>query len=534
MLKLLYNFYNAYSIYKEISNMQYVDEINMDALKCLKERIFNSGCVIIKFSQWIISKMKTDALHNKNIDTITSYFEDIFSNCPKQSIEYRDKLFKNQFNINIYDLIHKYTLVTLASGSIGQVYKAELLYPIYIYNEVIYLDDRYSIDLKKQLINDETNSNNVSNKDYLYYDKLNHNDYQILKNSGKNIKEITEIAIKVKHEGVNNDVVEKNTIFYLLSRLQKINIIKQFLNLNVDFMDFINNVNQQINLKNEEINGNKFRYNFRNDPLVYFPKIIISSNDIVISEYIECDTLDTYSEHVQNKVCHNFACIISKMVLIDNFCHLDLHHHNWKVRQIEYMKKNKMTQDYQIVVFDFGIIFSSINIDINRELWDVFESTEYTKLYNNINHIVVGDITQEVKLELQSILDYYQNSTLDLSYILTKLNELLSKYNCHLSSFTMNFALLMILIDNILKRYNIINSIKPKAHHSLVIREKKLDLISYCRAKNCYLDLEKYNLKCLEKINNYIKENNIIDTNKTKLFCKSTNEDNKLILDPPE
>ena len=529
MLKLLYNFYNAYSIYKEISNMQYMDEIDDNKLEELKERIFSSGCVIIKFSQWIISKMRTDALHNKNIDKITNYFEDIFSNCPKQPIEYRDTLFKNQFNINLYDLISEYTLETLASGSIGQVYKASLLYPIYIYNEKIYLDDRYDFKLKKN------NNNSIERSDTdKYFDKLNYNDYKVLKDSDKNIKEVNDIAIKVKHMNVNDDVSEKNTIFYLLSKLQKINIIKKFLNLNVDFMDFIDNVNQQINLKNEEINGNKFRFNFRNDALVYFPKVILSSNDIVISEYIDCQVLEKYTEHVQNKVCHNFACIISKMVLIDNFCHLDLHHHNWKVRKIEYKKKNKLVSDYQIVIFDFGITFSSINININRELWDVFESAEYKKLYDNINHIVVGNVTKEVREELNNILTYYENTTLDLSYILSKLNELLSKYNCHLSSFTMNFALLMILIDNILKKYNIINSLNPKTHHSLVIREKKLDLISYCRAKNCYLDLEKYNLVCLEKVNNYIKENNIIDNTKSKLFCKSTNESNKLILDPPE
>lgn len=485
----LINIYQIIQIYRLINNIKNLNEITDEYCELIKRKIFSGGCIYIKFGQWLISKLKTDASKDKKISKFCNYFEDIFEQCPYHHITHTEELFNKEYNIDINEFVDD--LKVIASGSVGQVYKGKLKSPIWLYNNKVY----YSFatlytDLKK---NNYTENNNSS------------------------IKKITNVAIKIKHPGIDEDVKQKCYLFNLLAKAQEYSILKNFLGLHIDFQEFINNINQQIDFNNELINCNRFRENFKNERLIYFPKILFATSNIVISEFIECEEFETIPEFKQMLTCYNFACMISKMMLIDNFAHLDLHHKNWKVKKYD-------DKDYQIIVFDYGIVYSADNILISRKIWDAFELRNLDLINEIINDIIIGNITDKVREDAEDIIKYYTTNTMNLPVMLSKLTIILEKYNCKLSAFTLNLGLCLTLIDNILKRHNILNTIKPVTRHHLTIREKQLDIISFCKSKKVYADYAEY---VQEKLNRNAK---LFSHHRENLFV----ETNELNLDLPE
>jgi predicted unusual protein kinase regulating ubiquinone biosynthesis (AarF/ABC1/UbiB family) len=506
------NIWQIYKIYNLINNIKNLSEITDEYCHDIKQRIFAGGCIFIKFGQWMVSKMRTEANINPKIAKFCDYFEDIFEQCPKHRFSYSRKKFNEEFGYDINQFININTLRIIASGSVGQVYYAELLNPIWIYNEIVYYDI-------KDLIREHFN--------YLYTKEelllINNTETEEAKlliekiEIDENVKKVVKVAIKVKHPHVNSDIKDKIKLFNFLSWIQSKPCLKRRFGLHLDFQEFINNVLQQIDFNNEKINCDKFRINFTGERLVYYPKVLYSTSDIVISEFIDCEEYDNIPDYKQLLTCYNFTCIVSKMMLIDNFAHMDLHHKNWKVRKIN-------DKDYQIVIFDFGIIYEGNDIELNRKIWYAFE-TKNNELFNEIlDKIVVGDLNDDLRSEIMCILDYYSKQTLDLSYIFATLNNLLSIHNCKLSGFTLNLILNLTLIESVLKKHNIMNNVKPVTNHHQTIREKQLDILAYCNSKKCYKDYADY-------INEKIKLNNKnINYNKKEIF----NGVNGLELDLPE
>jgi predicted unusual protein kinase regulating ubiquinone biosynthesis (AarF/ABC1/UbiB family) len=505
------NLWQIYKIYKLINNIKNLDEITDKYCEDIKKLIISGGCIFIKFGQWMISKLKTEANLNSKIAKFCDYFEDIFEQCPRHPFSYSKNIFLESFGYEINQFINIHTIHIIASGSVGQVYKAELLKPIWLYNNKIY----YELN---NLINEEF-AYIYTNDELIKVNNINDTEEKelLISKIDADIKKITTVAIKVKHPNVNSDIDDKIKLFNFLGWIQSKNYLKRKLGLHLDFQEFINNILQQINFKNEQINCEIFRENFSDERLVYFPKIIESTEDIVISEFIECEDYDLIPNYKQLLTCYNFGCIVSKMMLIDNFAHMDLHHKNWKVRKIN-------DKDYQIVIFDFGIVYSSPNIEISRKIWDAFEIKNMDLLNEIIPNIIVGEITIKVRKEIEHILEYYSTQTLDLEYILSKLTDILSAHNCKLSVFTLNLALTLTLIENILKKHNIMNNVKPITNHHQTIREKQLDLISYCNSKSVYKQFSDY---LQEKIN---RNNTLFNYSRDNIFSGTNN----LELDLPE
>jgi predicted unusual protein kinase regulating ubiquinone biosynthesis (AarF/ABC1/UbiB family) len=503
------NLWQIYKIYKLINNIKHLEEITDEYCEDIKKRIISGGCIFIKFGQWMISKLKTEANLNPKISKFCDYFEDIFEQCPRHSFNYSKKVFLDSFGYDINNFINIHTLQIVASGSVGQVYKGDLLKPIWLYNNNIY----YEIN---NLINKEF-SNIYTNDELIKINNIIDTEEKELLISKLNIKKITTVAIKVKHPNVNTDIEEKIKLFNFLGWIQSKNYLKNKFSLHLDFQEFINNILQQINFNNEQINCERFRKNFINETLVYFPKIIESTEDIVISEFIECEDYDSIPNYKQLLTCYNFTCIVSKMMLIDNFAHMDLHHKNWKVRKIN-------DKDYQIIIFDFGIVYETNDIELGRQIWYAFE-TKNEKLFNDIlTDIIIGDLTDKTRIDILEILNYYSTQTLDLSYIFVLLNNILAEHNCKLSSFTLNLVINLTLIESILKKHNIMNNVKPVTNHHLTIREKQLDIIAYCNSRNCYQDYSNY-LK-----GKIINNNKLFNYSRDNIFCETNNLD----LDLPE
>ena len=92
----------------------------------MKELILENGSISIKFMQWYISKLINESEENENYKKVIKKFEDIFDNCPFHTDEETEEIFKDNFG-HLYTIYIKETLERIASGSIGQVYKAKLL-----------------------------------------------------------------------------------------------------------------------------------------------------------------------------------------------------------------------------------------------------------------------------------------------------------------------------------------------------------------------------------------------------------------------
>ena len=69
---------------------------NEKYIKDLKNNILNCGCISIKFTQWIVSKLKGSD-NNQKYKKIIDDLEDLFENCNIHSLEYTKEIFKSSF-----------------------------------------------------------------------------------------------------------------------------------------------------------------------------------------------------------------------------------------------------------------------------------------------------------------------------------------------------------------------------------------------------------------------------------------------------
>lgn len=433
--------YNFYKIYTQINNLvRYDDEINNEDLQEIKDRVLNGGCTTIKFAQWIISRLRSE--QNINITLLVDYFDDIFEDCPEHSLEYTNQIYRKDWedrlnflpmSPHLDDLIYEDTLKVLASGSVGQIYYAKLKNPYILCQKCDRFGHKFK-DTSVDILNSQwSNLCPFCNSD--------------------NLTEVSEVAIKVKHPGINEDIENKKKLFGWLYWLQKIQWVKNKLHLHMNFNDFIDNMNKQIDFREELYNNHKFRNNFRGNDCVYFPMVFEGSSNIIITEFVQAQEMNKISEFNQFKTTLNFACFVTKMIVNDNFIHGDLHHKNWKVRMITQNKP-------QIVVFDCGICFQAEDKEFGIKIWEGFENNDIQVFIDNIDMLIEGEYSPNVKEYVTNILKKYINDSYDLICILNEFNSLLSEFNCRLSSLILNYVLLLCVIDATLKKHNLIGKIK--------------------------------------------------------------------------
>lgn len=453
MFYILYKLYQLISIIKKFSNV-YDSTYIIDDDYCLnlKDSILNSGCIGIKFSQWILSKMRSE--QGINCKFVVDYFEDLFDDCPKHKFEYSKKIFKKTFKLNIGELIDENSIKLIASGSIGQIYKAKLLIPHKV-NRVIKKEGKI---------------------DYQNYD-------------------IKYVAIKIKHPNVDSEASTYNKIFNFLSYLQKWNSLKNKFHLHFNFDDFINNILEQIDLNNEMFNSNIFIKNFENNNCIYIPKVIYSSKNILVSEYINGVDFETLTDYNQLKVSLNYIGLINKMCIIDNFVHGDLHHKNWKPLPVFNSKKNNY--DYKIILYDLGICFKSHDKEFAKDLFEVFEIGDIDNLGKTLIRGIIKPpnctfTSEDIKEILVSAIDNFKKKSLDVINITNNLDITLSKHNLKLADITLNLSIMFTLVDHTLKKQNIVGGNVEPNHYYNILKAKQLDLISYCNVNNSYQDLVVY------------------------------------------
>ena len=124
MMTTFYNYYKISSLVQDIYNSYFTDK-SVDELSIIKlyDLVRNSGCVCIKFFQWILPLLE---INLKESPPWFKILERIYDNCNTHDKDYTLKIFRKE---NGYDFNERYELLEIiASGSIGQVYRIKEIY----------------------------------------------------------------------------------------------------------------------------------------------------------------------------------------------------------------------------------------------------------------------------------------------------------------------------------------------------------------------------------------------------------------------
>lgn len=412
------------------------EELQLHSFQSLKQLIFDSGSLYIKFFQWYISKLKASTIKNDSTETISiikfiNYFEDIFEQCPYHDLKHTKIIFKNSMNgITLDTYIDINTLKPIASGSIGQVYY------------------------------------------------------------GRRKEDHMEVAIKVKHPSIEKDLENQMALINIFKTIQSISYFRRKYNLLFNIDDFLEDINLQCDFNNEANNTKLFIENFKDSSeYIVFPEVIYQSNDLIISKYIEGATLDTLSDMQKYQTSLNFICFFEQMLFVDNFIHGDLHCKNWKIRT------NETTKKTQIIVYDCGICFKNINTDLTQEFWFALVHYDIEKLIIILKDFIKenNDINIDYfnhKLfdnDIHNLFKHIIEESLGTSLIMNILLNLFKINNLVVHKFMLNFTILICVIEEYMRNNNLINKhINKNISLFHIINNNQLDIITFCDVKKCY------------------------------------------------
>ena len=422
------------TIYKTFTTNN--EELQLQSFQSLKQLIFDSGSLYIKFFQWYISKLKSNIINNDTPETIhtikfINYFEDIFEQCPYHDLEHTKQIFKNSMGgIELTTYMDMKTFKIIASGSIGQVYYG-----------------RRKID---------------------------------------NL----EVAIKVKHPNIESDLDNQIELLRLVKFIQSISYFRHKYNILFNIDDFLEDINLQCDFNNEANNTKLFSENFKDSShYIVFPEVLYQSTDILISKYIEGSSIDTLTDMQKFHTSLNFFCFFKQMLVVDNFIHGDLHCKNWKV------KYNEITKTTQIIVYDCGICFKNINTELTSKFWYALVNydienliillKDFIKESNNINTNYFNN--KIFDNEIKHLFTHVIKHSMGTSLIMKVLLNLFKTNNLIVHKFLLNFTILICVIEEYMKNSNLINKNNNQSISMFdIINDNQLDIISFCEVKKCY------------------------------------------------
>lgn len=435
---------DSYRFFRLFYNIYYTDfeTITDEELTNLKQDILNNGSISIKFMQWFITKLYNTEEDNTKYKKIIEEFEDIFDKCPFHSDDETNEMFVNSFGIELNEIVKEGTLEKIASGSIGQVYKAEL------------------IDGRK-------------------------------------------VAIKVRHPNVEELKENQMLLINLITTLQNFSYFRNNLNLFADIEDFIYNLNLQIDFKNEVFNNLIFFNTYRDYPTVIIPKVYYYSSDIIISEF--CDGIyfhEITNQYIKKKIALNFVCFNLESAVFNNFMHADLHSRNWKVQENH--------RDSKIIIYDFGLCFSSVSADKNRAVWEAIKEIDLQKIIDEIEFLVQGDASN-ITIEDLSGNGLLQESKFEMNVVMKKLRSVFVKKNLRITKLFMNFMIWACLIEDVVFDSGCFITDEGNPNKDDLIQHQRASIIAYCETAKSYpLVLEymkkKYNETNIENIFDYDNE----------------------------
>tara|TARA_X000000368_G_C23049556_1_gene720713 strand:- start:578 stop:1999 length:1422 start_codon:yes stop_codon:yes gene_type:complete len=427
-------------------------KINYKLINILYSTIHLNGCILIKFIQWINTNVELLDFNDNN--TIYDLFSNFYENCKIHDLNYTKQVFLNEFNTNFDNIIELDDTFQIKSGSIAQVYKG-------------------------------TYNNNV-------------------------------VAIKVVHP---------DTYYHMIFPVMYIKLYN-FITNNISYLsnyrcpfildNFFNNLSKQTDMINEFDNMVYFYNNYLNNPYILIPEPIYATDNILIMEFINGDTLTSINlnAYEKQKVVKLLNLFIKDHFFFKDYYHSDLHEANWKI-----IKYNDF---YKIVIYDYGYT-------PENNYNDLFQKFVY---YNDTN-----DLDKMVKI----IYPYCYNINSE-SEFLCKYNEYIkNKYNndnehiqeyftdeiirvvynfIYANNISVHPAIVEVLISLILIKKYIIKYLNVDRNNSLSfsandILSGYISAIYTCNKYNIFPELKKYinetYINNSEFNNFYIFKNNFYD-----------------------
>ena len=173
------------------------------------------------------------------------------------------------------------------------------------------------------------------------------------------------------------------------------------------------------------------------------------------------------------------------MLLVDNFIHGDLHCKNWKVRI--------HNEKPQIIVYDCGICFENVDVNLSSDVWfaigkyDIPNLITILKKFVIVNNLKISDCDYD--MEIKNIFDEILKNSLGTGMLLKSIIHFFNKNDIIINKFLLNFCILICLVEEFLKSNDVINrerNIAIKGNMFNIIIDNQLDLIAFCKIKNCF------------------------------------------------
>ena len=168
-------------------------------------------------------------------------------------------------------------------------------------------------------------------------------------------------VMKVKHSNIESQIKLVRNIFKYIYNIKIFNkLFYKYFPFNL--IDFLDDFYKQSDFINESNNILYFYHKYQDNPYIIIPKLIKTSENIIIMEYIDGICLDDLdiNEYNKSKIIILLYLFIRNNLLVLNNNHGDLHKYNWKV------SNDKLNNIYKIIIYDFGYCFRLTKIDYDN------------------------------------------------------------------------------------------------------------------------------------------------------------------------
>ena len=290
-----------------------------------------------------------------------------------------------------------------------------------------------------------------------------------------------EVAIKVKHPNIS-DLKENQMLFInLIISLQRYDFFRNNFSLFMDIEDFIYNLNLQLDFRNEVFNNLKFSKLFNNNDNVIIPNVYYYSNEVIISEYCHGYYIhEITNPYIKRKIAINFLCFNLESAIFFNFMHADLHSRNWKVQN--------NNRDSKIIIFDFGLCFTSVSPEINLKIWEAFQEVNLKKIMEERDYLVYGD-TKLLSLNQFEELNLLKNEEFEVNIFMKRMMLIFKENNLRITKLFMNLMIWISLIEDMTKTTGCFTK---KNYNSDNTQHQRATIIAYCETSKSYKNILNY------------------------------------------
>jgi predicted unusual protein kinase regulating ubiquinone biosynthesis (AarF/ABC1/UbiB family) len=174
------------------------------------------------------------------------------------------------------------------------------------------------------------------------------------------------VAVKCKHPEIDKNIEEFSNVLKWIIK------IFYFWKWNYVIIEFLNNMNTQLNYRLEAENTKKLKNKFKDENVIRVPEIYNVSDNFIVMEYLPGKSFEEIDNQVMISLYIQYFFMSS--VLCYDFIHGDLHFGNWKI-----------SKDNKIIVYDCSLMYESGNLDFNKKIMEFVFNGNYKNLLNYIN-----------------------------------------------------------------------------------------------------------------------------------------------------